>query len=216
MTKNQTDIWDMIAQLPTLEEEKQLKDLLEEYPDLAYDDVEVEVKAAVGMFDLLEAADRRNFAWYSKLSPALKTAFPKETFIGMTWMSSIEGASVEDQAFKLKMVNNLLNVNHTIYKDHPELYWKLIAACGSGFKQRHKWVARSKKDKISKVTKFMLQWYPGANDQELAIITGKMTRDDFHQFAKTSGIDDKQLKEVLDAFDEERGIKPKKASRKKA
>ena len=213
MTENTIDLFDLIAELPTISEQKEIDKLLEKNPDLIYDDVPLPDEKKVDIFNLLQNVDYRNLSFYNRLGDNEKKTFP--IFVAMRWLSGISDSSShhDDTLF---YVNNVLNVDFDILSKHPELMWKLMACGGSGSKQRYGWIPSPKRSKTSnKVDEFMLRWYPGANDLELKILTGKMTRDEFEQFAKSAEADDRKIKELLEDFDVSRGIKPKKAAKKR-
>lgn len=164
------------------------------------------------IFDEMANADRGNKDFYANLEPELQKQF--SPLVAMRWFSAVPDSSAYKD-YTLILVNEMLNVDFWSIKDHPELQWKLMALCGTGKVLRHQWIPMPKRRKISKVDEFMLQWYPSASDQELDILTAKLTRDEFEQFAKSTGCSDEELKEVLNSFDTERGLKPAKATGKK-
>jgi hypothetical protein len=165
------------------------------------------------IFDEMAAADLRNKDFYANLDPELQKQF--SPLVAMRWMSAVPDSSVMKDWY-LIMVNDVVNWHFWDLRDHPELQWKLMAAAGCGQKQRHAWIPMAKRKKIGKIAEYMLRWYPSYNDQELAIIMAGMDRDGFEQFVKSTGADDKELKELLKDYDSENGTSaPKKASKKR-
>lgn len=213
MTKNTIDLFDMIAEMPSLSEQKEIDKILEKNPDLIYDDVPVQDNGKVDIFELLQNADYRNMNYYSGLSENQKKSFPM--FVAMRWLSGL-GDSSSHRDDTLEYVNSILNVDFQVISKHPELWWKLVAAGGTGTKLRYGWIPTPKRSKASnKIDEFMLKWYPGANDLELKLLTERLTREEFEQFAKSAEPDDRKIKELMEDFDAQRGIKPKKASKKR-
>lgn len=160
-------------------------------------------------------ADMGNKDFYANLDEDLQKQF--SSFPAMRWFSAVSDSSPY-RDYTLILTNQVLNMNFWDLTDHPELQWKLMAICGSGQKQRHSWIPMPKRKKTSKIQEYMLQWYPGANDLELEIITKSMNRDDFEQFVKSAGTPDADLKDLLKAYDAENGKpeKPAKAGRAKS
>lgn len=174
------------------------------------------------IWDELRNADLKNLDFYNDLSPELQKQF--SSFVAMRWFTCIpDGSKYRD--FCLILVNELLNLNFSAFsagksegKDHPELQWKLLAACGPGIsvKRNIGFIKPSRKRKeITKVQEFMLRWYPDANDDELNILTKNMDREGFENFIKSTGATDAELKELLAAHDESNGIVPEKATKGK-
>jgi hypothetical protein len=207
------DLFDLIADLPSISEQKEIDKLLAKNPDLIYDDVPLPDDKKVDIFNLLQNVDYRNLSFYNRLTENEQKTFP--LYVAMRWLSGVSDSSVHRDN-TLFYVNNVLNVDFDVLSKHPEFMWKLMAAGGCGTKLRYNWIPSAKKSKTSnKVDEFMLRWYPSANDLELKILTGKMTRDEFEQFAKSAESDDRKIKELLEDFDIQRGVKPKKATKKR-
>jgi hypothetical protein len=165
------------------------------------------------IFDEMAHADLRNKDFYGNLDPELQKQF--SPIVAMRWLSSVQDSSAMKDWYII-MVNDVVNWHFWEIRDHPELQWKLMAAAGCGQKQRHAWIPMAKRKKIGKIAEYMLRWYPSYNDQELAIIMAGMDRDGFEQFVKSTGADDKELKELLKDYDSENGTSaPKKAPKKR-
>lgn len=165
------------------------------------------------IFDELANADRKNLNFYRDLSPELQKQF--SSYVAMRWFSGV-GDKSQWQDYCVILVNELLNINFSAFSKEPELQWKLLAACGPGKVISHQYIKPPKKRKqITKIQQFMLQWYPGANDDELDILTKNMDRDAFENFIKSTGATDGELKELLSAHDEETGFKPEKTTKGK-
>lgn len=175
-------------------------------------DEEVETKKEkLDIFLEMEHADLQNKDFYSQLKPSLQKDF--SPIVAMRWFSSVPDNS-KYKEYNLIMTNEMLNVDFWSLQKHPELQWKLMAMCGCGTKLRHQWIPMPKRKKISKLSEFMLQWYPSANNQELEILTS-VNRDDFEQFVKSTGATDTELRDILKAYDSESGIEPEKETKGK-
>jgi hypothetical protein len=161
------------------------------------------------IWDELREADMGNRDFYASLKPTLQKQF--SPLVAMRWFSSTQDGS-QYRDYILQMTNEMLNIDFFTIAKHPELQWKILALCGVGKSIRRQWIAMPKRRRaLSKVDEFMLQFYPSANDIELEILTKDLTREEFEQFAKSSGCTDIKLKEVIEAFELERGLRPEKA-----
>ncbi len=212
MTEKKMDLFDFVDALPSISEEKALR-IQQEKEDK--DPWKFAEQADAGNLDIkveMRHADLRDIHFYNNLPDSQKKQIAPVVL--MRWFSNIPDSSPA-MADSLVMLNEVLNKNFWNLSKHVGLQWKLMALCGSGRVQNHGWIANPKKRSvISDIDKYMAQWYPHANDLELQILTKKMTRNDFEQFVKSTGADDKELKAQLKTFDSERGTKPEKASKK--
>jgi hypothetical protein len=148
--------------------------------------------------EVLPAADRRDFGFFTRLSDDQKKGFSAPVILRA---ASIIGDGPQ-AARQIEKVNERANLNfHALYK-HPDLQYRLIASCGTGRQQFHPWIAGAKSGKkTDKVTLFLARFHPTANDFELDILLSKFTDETFRQFVRSSGITDAEEKEVLEAYD---------------
>jgi hypothetical protein len=192
------------------------KEKTNDYDDSDYyaESREGEAKPKLDIFDELRNADLNNYNFYSKLTPDLQKQF--SPFVAMRWFSGAQDNSPL-QAWCLVLVNELVNVHYSVFtKNHPELMWKLMAACGPGKSLKRTYIAPAKgRKKITKVQEFLLEWYPDANDDELDILTNSMDREGFENFIKSTGATDAELDELLAAHDKQTGFIPEKVAKGK-
>lgn len=144
---------------------------------------------------MLRAIDTNDFDFYAKLSEDEKKAF--SPWLAMRWASSAKGSSAYHY---LLMVNDIVNVQFSSLKNHPELQWKLLAVCGIGKYQGdygHPWVPPGGKRKANKVQKFLQDAYPALSRDEIELWIAINTKDDIRRLAMDRGLDDKDIKELL-------------------
>lgn len=166
--------------------------------------VEKEKKPSVDIFELMTNIDLGNKNYYDSLTPEQQKAFAP--FVAIRWLSSLQNNG-KYGSYYLTTTNELVNKHFWVLSSsHQELIYKLMAAIGLGTKQRHNWIAGTKKAKLSKVDEFFLQWYPDANEIELGILKSGMDKDGFEQFVKGTGATDEQLKELIKAYEAEEGL----------
>jgi hypothetical protein len=156
------------------------------------------------IFELLGNIDAGNKYFYSDLPPEKKKAFAP--VVAIRWLSALQNNG-KYGSYYLTTTNEVVNKHFwALSTNHPELIYKLMAAVGLGVKQKHGWIAGTKKTKLSKVDEFFLQWYPDSNEIELEILKSGMDKDGFEQFVKGTGATDEQLKELIKAYEAEEGL----------
>jgi hypothetical protein len=72
-----------------------------------------------------------------------------------------------------------------------------LALCGTGRKQYHPWIAPPKGLKKNKLEEAILKFYPLLRDDEIDLMLSINTTEDFEQFFRDNGYDDKTIKELL-------------------
>jgi hypothetical protein len=102
------------------------------------------------LFEALLAIDKKDYAWFSKLSEEQKKKFVP--YMMLHWVSAVKGSG-EVQQYYLQSVDyhaNKYYFNETIQK-HPELQWLMLCAASPGIgKQYHQWIPHLK-DKMTKL-----------------------------------------------------------------
>ena len=157
-----------------------------------------EKKPSLDIFDEMRAADRRDMDWLDNQPDDLKKTF--SALIAMRWFSTVDDRSgLAD--YYVMMANEVVNVGFWDLSKYPDLQYKLMASVGAGQVQRHGWIAGSKrKGATNKLDKFFLGLYPQLNDDELAIVKSKHTRESLKQLLKDTGMPDADMKPLMDDF----------------
>lgn len=149
-------------------------------------------KVSIPVKDQMSAIDRNDFDFYSRLDDEHKKAFGP--WITMRCASSADGIAAYHY---LLMVNDIVNVDFSLLKKHPELQWKLLAVCGQGSTVYHPWVAPIKKRKKSKLEAFLLKRYPTLSKNELQLLVEINSDDDLKGLARDMGLEEKEIKELF-------------------
>lgn len=152
------------------------------------------------IFRVLDNVDNRRYDFFDSLDEDEKKAFIP--FIIMRWMS---GATDQGglHSYYLQVTNELVNKHLWDMQDHPELLWKLMAACGAGKSKRHQWIkgpARGAKSKIDEVIKIL---FPSANKTEIRIIRQQLDEKSFQRLLQDYAYSEKDEKELLKQFRKE-------------
>lgn len=150
------------------------------------------------IFEVLKQADLSNVNWYSQLSTEDKAKF--QPLVVMKWFSGLND-NTSDKNYYIQIVNQLVNVNFWDLTKHPELQWKLMAACGLGKVQRHQWVNLPKRQSMTKLGTMISEYYPDANNQEIDLILSKFTTESFNEFIRNYGIQESEERELKSEFD---------------
>ena len=149
-------------------------------------------KVSIPMKDMTKAIDLNDFDFYSRLDAEHKKVF--SPWLAMRCASSASGAAAYHY---LLMVNDIVNVDFSVLKDHPELQWKLLAVCGQGSPTYHPWLQPGKGRTKNKLQKFLLSMHPNLNEDELNLLLAMNDKDDITELAMKNGYSDKEIKELF-------------------
>lgn len=149
-------------------------------------------KSKIPLKDMLQAIDRNDFDFYSRLDKEQKKDF--SPWLAMRYASSANGMAAYHY---LLMVNDIVNVDFTSLKNHPELQWKLLATCGMGRNTFHPWIPPGKATKKDKRIEFLRQIKPHLSSDELGLWAALNTDDDLKELAAEYGYEDSEIKQLL-------------------
>lgn len=143
----------------------------------------------------MRAFDSKDRKFYADLTDEERKKF--SNFLMIRWGSSVQG-SAELQQYYLLACNENLNKHFFELSRHPELQWLLATTVSPGMGNfRHDWIKQKKRESNNKVVKFLRNFYPDHNDDELELLANINSRDDLKQLAKQHGWDDKRIKSEL-------------------
>lgn len=148
-------------------------------------------KHKLDVFRVLSALDRNDHEFYNTLTDEEKKEFAG--WLTMRWASSCHG----NPEHYLLYINDLVNVNFHVLRNHPELIWKLLAVCGTGKKERHVWIPVPKKKKKSVLQAELSKVYPLYKDDEIDVLISVNTKDELAEIFSDYGYDDKEIKKLL-------------------
>ena len=149
-------------------------------------------KVSIPIKDQMSAIDRNDFDFYTRLDDEHKKAF--SPWITMRCASSAQGVAAYHY---LLMVNDIVNVDFSLLKKHPELQWKLLAVCGQGSSTYHPWIAPVKKRKKHKMETFLSKQYPTLSKEELELLVNINSEEELKNLARNTGLDEKEIKELF-------------------
>ena len=97
----------------------------------------------------------------------------------------------------LLMANELVNKNFSDVSSHPELQWKLLAACGSGQRTNHQWIPPAKKREKKSIHHAMKKAFPNKKEDEIRLLLKLMNDDEKIDILLDLGYNTKECTEML-------------------
>lgn len=166
------------------------------------------------IFKTLDAIDQRDTGYLDRQTEEARKAFHAP--VVMRWASGMQfDGEVSD--YMLLTVNARANVNFYDIWEHPELQWKLLASCGIGARQKHKWIDAAKRLKTAEgLLGFLSKYWPEANEDELRLLVRQFTRETFLEFVDGCGLEAKDIEDAMTLYDRAMGTDDGKKKKRKA
>jgi hypothetical protein len=146
---------------------------------------------------VLQALDRKDLGFYSRLSEEEKKAYVP--LVLMRYMSSLTDQS-KMAAYAVIATNDLVNIGFWELSKHPELQHQLLCLTGLGGKQYRTWLSAKRKKKSNKIDDWLLERLPEMNDDELSLFKSEHDTKSWTTFVKGSGVSDAEVKDLIDAW----------------
>lgn len=146
---------------------------------------------------VLNALDRQDLNFYTRLSDDDKKSYVP--LILMRYMSSLSDQN-NNSAYAVLATNDLVNVGFWNLSKHQELQHQLLCLTGLGKKQYRTWLPTKKTKRSNKLVKWISEQNPEFNEMELDIFISKFTKDTWEEYLKDLGLDDKEVKELVEAW----------------
>lgn len=174
------------------------------------DDIPVDKpKPKLDMFrDILPAINSGDYGYYGRLSAEETKLY--QPYVIQRWLSNAPGAMEQNYALNVnEFVNNQF---WELSKDHAELQHMLMCVSAKLSnnlqpkpRTRHKWLAFAGGKRVeSKVNKFLLKHFPRLRDEELALWKRETTVEEFDEFLRYEGVQEKEHKELMKLFKDEK------------
>lgn len=155
-------------------------------------------KHGLDLSRVLNELDRGNKDFYRNLSDEEKKAYVP--LVLMRYMSSL-GDQSPNQAYAIIAANDLVNIGFWQLSKHPELQHLLLCLTGLGAKQYRPWISnKSKSSKTKVLDEFLMELYPGINEDELEILKDGFNDASFKKFCHSAGKSDQETKALMDDF----------------
>ena len=147
---------------------------------------------------VLQAIDQRNLHFYSSLTEGEKSGYVP--LVLMRYISSLTDQN-KNAAYAVLATNDLVKIGFWNLTKHPELQHLLLCLAGLGSKQYRPWLsAKRTKKTFGKIDEWLMEIYPDINEDELDIIKSSYELESWKSFVAGSGLSDKQIKELVDAW----------------
>lgn len=160
-------------------------------------------KYKLDIFELLKAADRRDQEFYDRQPAEGQKGFAPR--VALRWMSSVAGQNAEVQ---LALVNEMVNVDFDALREYPDLQYRLMALCGLGGRQNHKWIDMARQGKSpAKLQTFFFRMHPLASIAEIDSLIARHTLETFTDLVNQSGLNAQESKDLIDVFAKKDGAK---------
>lgn len=152
------------------------------------------------IFKVLDAVDRRDFEFLSKLTEEARSGFAP--VVAMRWASAVDGPLAE---YAILATNKMANLHFFDLYDHPDLQYRLIASTGTGRRCKHYWIPSAKRSQTaSTIHSYLSKYWPDANSDELDLIISQFDIDTFKSFVYADN-DEATAKKLIEAFKRVRG-----------
>ena len=147
---------------------------------------EIDKNKKLIIWEVCTSIDKRDINFYDGLTDDQKKSL---TFYPLLrWVSSVEARDPLLEEYYIQMTNEVNEMFWDLQK-YPELMWKLLANCGLGSKQKHKWIPKNKNSsRTPKIDELLYTLYPEANYEEIEIVRNKLTKEKFEKLMSDFGI----------------------------
>ena len=149
------------------------------------------------IFDTLAAIDRKDYGYLDRQPEESRKGFAPP--VALRWTSSVTGQAAE---YYLEITNRVANLHFHDLHQYPDLQYRLLAACGIGGRQNHKWIG-GPKSSSKKARTYVAQFFPLASHSEIDLLMSQFTQETFIEFVNQSGCPPKDTKDLVDAFKKE-------------
>ena len=147
--------------------------------------------------EVLNALDRRDLGYYSRLSDEEKKGYAP--LVLMRYMSSLNGQN-NNAAYAVMAANDLVNIGFWNLSKHPELQHQLLCLSGIGGKQFRPWLSAKNSKKLNKIDQWLINKFPDLNNDEVQIFKSLHDSKSWATFVKGSGASDAEVKEMIEAW----------------
>lgn len=174
-----------------------------------------EKKPSLDIKDEMLYSDYKVFDWLESQTPEMAKTF--SPVVAMKWQSVIQSPghydgpgyvapTVEEAEDYIITVNEVVNQGFWDLSKYPDLQWRLMCAVGHGKQFKHGWVPlATARKKVGKIDAVLLEIHPQLNNEELAILRGKFTKETFKQLLLDMGKPDADIKPLVEEFKKTNG-----------
>jgi uncharacterized protein YeaO (DUF488 family) len=156
------------------------------------------------IFKVLEAVDKKDYSWYSKLTEEQQKKFVP--YVITHWMSAINATGMLGAYYTMSTDSN---ANRHLFNEritqHPELQWLMLCAASPGMgKQFHQWIphlnAKFGELKVKATKKDAKEYfekiYKGASKEDITLITEAYVTEQNHQYRLSELYPDMKIDDI--------------------
>lgn len=174
---------------------------------------DVVAKPKLDIFKTLNAIDRKQANFLNMVTEQEKKSFVP--LVVMQWMTGLSDKNPNSE-INLRMVNELVNMHFWELYKHPELQYKLMAACGDGSTYKRAWIPMATKESKHFVIRYMYDKMPfNVSDKEIELCVKKMSYSDIEDMLISYAADAETNKKVIESYAKLTGQPIIKKSKKK-
>jgi hypothetical protein len=147
---------------------------------------------------LLRATDKCDGDWLSRQPEDARKEFAP--VVALRWAATVKDG--HEASVMLWLINERVNVHMFDLYKHPDLVFRLMAACGLGVTLNHQWLSGHRRALThNKAYQLLADRYPDANARELDFLMSRHTKSSFSDFLGECGIQPDIAKEIMKAYD---------------
>lgn len=149
---------------------------------------------SLNISDVLHMLDKKDYGLYDRLDDIEKKEL--SAWVLMRFMSSCEN---NPEIYLLSINENVNDGFALLSPHHKKLLTLMLATCGVGSRQNHKWIAPPKGSKKAgdPLLDVLREMLPDKNNQELEIFKKAHTDDEMKDYLMMCGIEEKQIQAIF-------------------
>ncbi len=156
-----------------------------------------EKKYALDIFKTMDAIDRHDMGFLDSLPAAQQKGFASP--VVLRWISASKNPQMAE--WYLRAVNERANMHMYALYEYPDLHYRLLASCGVGRSGNHDYIKVGNTKRSPAMTKFLVHYWPDANDHELATVERKLREGDtLKDFLDGTGMSADESKRIRALF----------------
>lgn len=119
------------------------------------------------------------------------------SFLAIKYAANVEGIA-ELEEYQIMATNERANPHYLALSKHPKLQWLLLTTISPGMgNHNHYWLRANAKRGSNRLRNFVEQLHPYLSDDEIDLMISINTENDFRNYAKELGWDDKRIRDEL-------------------
>lgn len=148
---------------------------------------------AKDLWDTLSEDERKQISLYLLIRYASSVKFNRND------EKKFKISEADAQELAIFKTNEYYNKHYFQLTKHPKLLWYLLCMCGNENKNiyYHEWIGYKKKNTDNKLSKLLEQQFPAMKLDEIELLISLNNKNDFKEYAKNLGLDDKEIKKIL-------------------